>query len=175
MPCHRANHDLVARFAYVAEPANTANINQQRGLRQAQLHGGQKTMAAGEDLGVFARRQKIQGFAKRTGRFVVEVRRDHKCLLPDTAFAAGFLGASAGAPEDWADRIAFQTRSGLSGISMWRMPRGESASQTALTTQGVDAMVPASPTPFTPIGLTGDGVTVRSRMNSGSRWALGRA
>jgi hypothetical protein len=43
---------------------------------------------------------------------------------------------------------------------MCRTPSGESASQTAFTMHGVEAIVPASPTPFTPIGFTGDGVTV---------------
>ena len=41
--------------------------------------------------------------------------------------------------------------------------------------QGVDAIVPASPTPFTPMGFTGEGVTVRPSVNSGRQWALGRA
>ena len=39
--------------------------------------------------------------------------------------------------------------------------RTPTASQTAPTTAAVAAIVPASPMPFTPIGLTGDGVTVR--------------
>src|ERR671933_184272 len=43
---------------------------------------------------------------------------------------------------------------------MCLMPNGASASCTALTTAGVDAMVPASPAPFTPSGFTGDGVTL---------------
>ena len=48
------------------------------------------------------------------------------------------------------------------------IPNGESASITALATAGVAAMVPASPAPFTPSGLTGDGVTVRSVSKLGS-------
>ena len=43
---------------------------------------------------------------------------------------------------------------------MWVTPRGASASHTAFTRVGTDAMVPVSPTPFTPRGFTGDGVTV---------------
>src|SRR5262249_11955180 len=54
--------------------------------------------------------------------------------------------------------IARQTRSGCSGMSMSRAPR---ASQTAPTTAGVAAIRAASPMPFTPSGLVGDGVTVR--------------
>ena len=41
------------------------------------------------------------------------------------------------------------------------MPSGESASTTAFATAAVEAIVPASPTPLTPIGLTGDVALVR--------------
>ena len=59
--------------------------------------------------------------------------------------------------------MVFQTRSGVSGIaSMWSTPSPDSASTTALTTAGVEAMVPVSPAPLTPSGLTGVGVSVRS-------------
>ena len=37
----------------------------------------------------------------------------------------------------------------------------------ALITAGVEAMVPASPMPFTPMGLVGLGVTVESVRNDG--------
>ena len=50
--------------------------------------------------------------------------------------------------------MAAQTRAGVSGLSMWLMPSGASASHTAFTTRGADAIVPASPIPFTPSGLT---------------------
>ena len=39
-------------------------------------------------------------------------------------------------------------------------PSGDSASTTEFTTAGEQPMVPASPTPFTPSGFTGDGVIV---------------
>ena len=45
-------------------------------------------------------------------------------------------------------------------MSMSVTPNGASASRTALTTAGVEAIVPVSPTPFTPSGLLGLGVTV---------------
>ena len=44
---------------------------------------------------------------------------------------------------------------------------------TAFITAGVDAMVPASPMPLTPIGLVGLGVTVWSRSNAGNSAADG--
>src|SRR5437879_13518995 len=90
------------------------------------------------------RGKKIQRFLKRVGRFVVEVCRDHARLLT-AAFFVGTSAAAAMAGTARAACMAFQTRSGLSGISMWRTPRGESASQTAFTMHGVEAIVPASP------------------------------
>ena len=61
------------------------------------------------------------------------------------------------------------------GISRCRMPSGESASTTAFATAAVLAIAPASLTPFTPSGLTGDGVTVSSSSSVGSHDALGNA
>ena len=56
--------------------------------------------------------------------------------------------------------MSFQTFSGTSGMSTWRTPNPLRASTTEFTTAGVQPMVPASPTPYTPRGFTGDGVTV---------------
>src|SRR6266436_6200715 len=71
--------------------------------------------------------------------------------------------------------INFQTASGRAGISRCFTPYGDSASTMAFTIAGVAPMVPASPTPFTPRGLTGEGVSVRSSSNQGSCEALGIA
>src|SRR4029453_7609513 len=49
--------------------------------------------------------------------------------------------------------MARQTRSGVSGIRMSLTPRCRTASRAALTTAGVLAMQPASPTPLAPSGL----------------------
>jgi hypothetical protein len=56
--------------------------------------------------------------------------------------------------------MARLTVMGDAGIRTSVIPIGRSASTTAFITAGVEAMVPASPMPFTPIGLVGDGVTV---------------
>src|SRR5437763_1790751 len=58
-------------------------------------------------------------------------------------------------------------RSGRSIMSMCFTPSGESASTAALTTQGVDPRVPASPTPFAPSGFTGVGVHVAASSKCG--------
>src|SRR5207248_2058322 len=64
---------------------------------------------------------------------------------------------------DWPDDlIASQIRHGVSGISRLWIPRGRSASITALATAGVAPVVPPSPIPLTPIGLCGVAVSVRS-------------
>ena len=53
-------------------------------------------------------------------------------------------------------------RSGVHGICTSLTPNGLSASTTALTTHGVEAIVPASPTPLVPNVLVVAGVTVLS-------------
>src|SRR5262245_39346973 len=53
----------------------------------------------------------------------------------------------------WPSRIARQIRSGVAGISMWRTPRWERASTSALATAGMAPTQPASPAPLTPSGL----------------------
>ena len=72
-------------------------------------------------------------------------------------------------------RMADQTRSGRAGMSMWRIPRWDRASTTAFCTAGGAPMVPDSPIPFTPSGLWGEGVSVRSHSNDGSSQAEIRA
>src|SRR6476659_10973585 len=95
-------------------------------------------MAARQDAGALAVRAQQPGrVGHGLGPLVCECARDHA--------APPFC-------------IAFQTVGGCSGMSRSRTP---SASQTALTTAGVEAIVPASPMPFTPSGFVGDGVTVR--------------
>jgi hypothetical protein len=59
-----------------------------------------------------------------------------------------------------AARIACHTRSGVSGRSRWSTPNSRSASSTALCSAGVAMTVPDSPTPFTPRGFNGDGVSI---------------
>jgi len=60
-------------------------------------------------------------------------------------------------------------------MSMWRTPRCETASTTALCTAGVEPIVPDSPIPFAPSGLSGVGVTVFDASRSGNSAALGIA
>ena len=53
-------------------------------------------------------------------------------------------------------------RSGVHGIWMSLTPKWRTASTTAFTTAGVEAMVPASPTPLVPSVFVVDGVVLWS-------------
>ena len=59
-------------------------------------------------------------------------------------------------------------------MSMSLTPRWRTASSTELTTAGVEAMVPASPTPLTPNGFVVEGVVVRSVVKCGRSAAAGQ-
>jgi len=53
------------------------------------------------------------------------------------------------------------------------MPSGRSASITAFATAGTAPVVPASPAPFTPSGLPGEGTELSYRRISGCSSARG--
>src|SRR5205807_1365041 len=78
--------------------------------------------------------------------------------------------ADKSGPYDW--WMIFHNFSEVNGISMCATP---SASAMALATAGVEPIVPASPTPFTPSGLTVVSVTVESVSKLGSSEAIGMA
>ena len=89
--------------------------------------------------------------------------------------------SSSGCPSgrSWCDSavspswMARHTRWGVAGISTSSTPHGRRASTIALITAGVEAMVPASPTPLTPSGVSVPGVSVRSVTYVGTSAALG--
>src|SRR6266571_3561958 len=71
-----------------------------------------------------------------------------------------------------ASLIAAQTLAGVSGMSMWRMPRWLTASMTEFCVAGVAPIVPASPMPFAPSGLMMAGVSLLSSSKLGSSAAV---
>src|SRR5204862_6811972 len=73
----------------------------------------------------------------------------------------------------FASSSARQTRSGVAGIWMSVTPSAASASQTALITAAGEAIAPVSPTPFTPSGFVGLGVSVRWSSQRGNSAAEG--
>src|SRR5581483_5528421 len=159
---HGADADLTALFLYIREIFDAAEIDEHFGLHEAQLHGGQQAVAAGQDFGViFVLAQERDCVVEGLGGNVVKTCWDHN--VSSYAAPAEFL------------RMICQTVSGLIGISMWRMPNGERASTTAETRAGVAPIVPASPTPFAPNGFTGEGVSVLSSSRCGIIAALGSA
>src|SRR5439155_1479243 len=114
-------------------------------------HRRQKRMTARQQLRIRVRAEQLRGVLDRFRDLVLERCRDHAL----------------------ASSRARQTRSGVAGISMSWTPNGVRASTTALITAGVEAIAPVSPTPFTPSGLLGLGVTVRSTSNERSSAADG--
>ena len=74
-----------------------------------------------------------------------------------------------------AARNAAHTRCADAGMSSRRTPAGRSASSTAFIAAGNDPVVPASPAPFTPSGLFGDGTGRSIKVMLGSISACGIA
>ena len=63
---------------------------------------------------------------------------------------------------------------GVMGMSMWRTPRCQSASTTALAMAAGAPTVADSPMPYAPIGWWGDGVIVWPVSHFGVSTAVGR-
>src|SRR5215472_9715433 len=133
-----------SRVADTDEVVHPADIHEQRGVGESQPQQRQQALAASDDLRVLtATCQGRHRVANRRGPDVVELCRDH--AAPPALLLA--------------DEIARHTRSGVQGIAISDTPNDRSASMMALTTAGVDAIVPASPTPLTPSRLpAGDDV-----------------
>ena len=130
MPREGADHDVRPGIGDAAQARDTADVDQRAGVREPQFHHRQQRVAAGQHAGILAvGLQKPDRVGDAVGALVVECLRDHA--------APPFC-------------IAFHTVSGVSGMSRSRTPI---ALQTALTTAGDAAIVPASPMPFTPSGF----------------------
>ena len=91
----------------------------------------------------------------------------HLMIVEPERYVEDFRKAGA----DW---IAVHTRSGVHGMVMSLMPNGRSASTMALTTAGVEAIVPASPTPLVPSEFDVAGDVVWSVMKLIVSAAVGR-
>jgi hypothetical protein len=154
----RADRDpAVGELANAAQLGQATDVDELGRLGQPEPHQRQDALAAGDDLRRAARAGQVPD------RLLDGARAD----------VVEFGGDHARAP--FADCMARHTLRAESGMSMWWIPRGDSASTTAFTTAGVDAIVPASPMPLTPSGLTGEGVTVWSSSNAGKPVARGTA
>src|SRR5947209_9918351 len=141
----RADPQLVTVLLDVVELLDPVDVDERRGLRQAEPHERNQAVAAGKHLGVLAKlAEQLRRLVDRGGARVFECSRYH--------WRASF--------------IIFQSLSGLAGMSTCLIPSGLSASQTALITAALAAIVPASPIPLPPRSLVGLGVmgwSTRSR------------
>src|SRR5205807_893282 len=147
-----ADSQLVTILLDVVELLDPVDVDKRRGLRQAKPHERNQAVAAGEHLGVLAElAEQLRRLVDRGGASVFECSRYH--------WRASF--------------IIFQSLSGLAGMSTCLIPSGLSASQMALITAALAAIVPASPIPLTPRSLVGLGVIVWSRNRGGISFADG--
>src|SRR6185503_17886873 len=160
---HRPDRDPVAVVADAPQVGDPAQVDQHGRSRQPQPQHRDEALPTGEDLGVLTGLlQRGHGLVDRAGPDVVERRGDHW-----TSSSCGLFGSiePRPAPGEWvstgvskvarpcASWIARQTRCGVHGISTSVTPRCRTASRTPLTIAGVEAIVPASPTPLTPSGF----------------------
>ena len=148
----RADGDGLMARRHFFQPADAAQVDDDRRRGKTQFHQRNQAVTAGEHFGVLA------VFPHQTHRFL-----------------QGFGGVVIEGNHRLFSRMSFQSFSGRKGKSMCRTPKGFSASITALAIAGVEPIVPASPTPLTPMGLTGDGVTVLPSSKRGKSCALGKA
>src|SRR5260370_25458956 len=104
--------------------------------------------------------EKLRRLVDRGGACVFECGRDHlRASFPSWDMPRALS-------------ISFHSRSGLAGMSTCLIPKGARASQMALMTAALAAIVPASPIPLTPSSLLGLGVTLRSSTISGISFAV---
>src|SRR6266436_625628 len=159
---HGTDDESAAFLLDPGQARDLAEVDEVLGLGETKLHRRQEAVTAGQELGVvFVLGQEVDCLLDRAGLVVLELGWIHGRLPYFFDLAA------------W---TVFQTRSGVSGmVSMWSMPKPDRASTTALTTAGVEAIVPVSPAPLMPSGLTGVGVSVRPVSYIGSMSDLGSA
>jgi hypothetical protein len=163
---HGADHDCVAVVAHAPQRLDPAEVDQDGGDVEPHPEHRKQALATGEELRVLAALgERPQGLLDGGRGDVLELCGNHSAaplLRSATAFSSkcGMASPSVGSlPPPW---IAFQIRSGVHGMRTSCTPHGLNASTTAFTTAGVEAIVPASPTPFVPRVFVVDGVTLWS-------------
>src|SRR5690348_682017 len=143
MTGQRADVQLASLLLDVVELLDAVDVDERLRLRQAQSHERDQAVPACQHLGVLAELlEQLRRLIHGGGTGVFESGWNHLR----------------------APLIIAQSLSGLAGMSTCLMPSGLSASQIALMTAALAAIVPASPMPLTPRSLVGDGVTVWSRL-----------
>src|SRR5690606_8737823 len=115
----RADRDVAALVADVGEVGEPPDVDEQGRPCEAELHEREERVPSGEQLRILGLAEQPDRVVDRGRDLVVEGARDH-CAPP---------------------RMAFQTRSGVAGMSMSFTPNGLSASTTAFMTAAMDAIV----------------------------------
>ncbi len=154
---HRTDHDRVAVLADPAQGLDPAEVDDDlRGVEPHPQHR-QQALSAGQDLGVVpvlapARSAPPRPRWERGSRTVRGscARSFRAVAWPGSDSSKCGIAAPSVAPPAPGPLIALHTRSGVHGIRMSLTPRWRTASTTAFTTAGVEAIVPASPTPLVP-------------------------
>src|SRR5690606_30521557 len=147
---------VVTGVGDLVEPGDAADIHDHVRGQEPQLHHGDEAHASRHHLGELGAGERRHRLVEAGSGDVLELPWIHQPFLP--------LCAS------W---IACHTRFGRSGMSMCLTPSGRNASTTALTIVWAEAIVPASPMPFTPSGLASLGVTVLLSSKLGRSAAVG--
>src|SRR5437867_1729684 len=112
MGSERTDCDLSVPLADKAQITKPADVHHNLWLREPELHRRDQTVASSEHFRVLAMLcKKAESFVQRCGPNIVECGGDHR--TPSFPL------------------IARQTRSGVNGMSRWRIPSGDSASMTA--------------------------------------------
>src|SRR5205823_13460718 len=141
-----ADAQLLPILLDVVEVFQPVDVDERGRLREAEPHQRDQAVPAGEKLRVLTEfAEQLGSLLHRRGTCVFECGWNH--------LRAPFMMC--------------QSLSGVAGMSTCLMPSGLSASQMALITAALAAIVPASPMPFTPSSLVGDGVIVWSRLSVG--------
>src|SRR2546421_5741056 len=155
MAGQRADRDMAILFADVIEVADAADVDQEGRRGEAQLHERDEAMPAGEDLRLLAVLDQLcNRFRKCAGDDVIECGWNHRFAPPLRCISA-------------------QSFCGVAGIATSLTPNGSSASTMAFMTAGVEAIVPASPMPLVPSGVTGLRVMVDASSKDGTSEAVG--
>jgi len=142
-----ADMQLPGLFADVVQVFQRAQVHKMVGGGEPQLHHGDETHSACKRL--CAAGEQMQRFVERFRSSVLKSLCDHVC------------GSLILRRKNFPDFFRRQRHVNvLHAERRERVHHGESASTTELTTAGEQPIVPASPTPLTPSGFTGDGVHV---------------
>src|SRR5215813_6509423 len=91
MSRHRTDDEVVAVHLDTLELGDGAEVDKIGGLRQPLLHRGQQGLAAGDQLGIGARPERLGGVGERGRAEIVEVV--HGVFLPYSAAALTLLMA----------------------------------------------------------------------------------